>query len=55
MINILNKFNMLPDMLLCTLDITSLYTDIPQNEGIQSTNDYLAIHRHTNALPHKAI
>ena len=36
LINILNKFNMPPGMLLCTLDITSLYTNIPHNEGIQS-------------------
>ena len=54
MINILNKFNMLPDMLLCTLDITSLYTNIPHNEGIQCIKEFLAIHRHTNALPHNS-
>ena len=36
MINILKPFNMPPDMLLCTLDITSLYTNIPHDEGIQS-------------------
>ena len=52
MINILNQFNMLQDMLLCTLDITSLYTNIPHNEGIQSIKEFLAIHRHTNVLPH---
>ena len=52
MINIFNKFNMLPDMLLCTLDITSLYTNIPHNEGIQSIKEFLAIYRHTDALPH---
>ena len=52
LINILNKFNMPPDMLLCTQDITSLYTNIPHNEGIQSINELLAIHRHTNTLPH---
>ena len=39
-INILNKFNMLPDMILCTLDITSLYTNIPHNEGIQSIKEF---------------
>ena len=54
MINILNKLNMLPDMLLCTLDITSLYTKIPHNEGIQSIKEFLAIHRHTIALPHNS-
>ena len=54
LINILNKFNMLPGMLLCTLDITSLYTNIPHNEGIQSIKEWLAIHRHTNTLPHNS-
>ena len=34
MINIFNKFNMLPDMLLCTLNITSFYTNIPHDKGI---------------------
>ena len=48
LINILNKFIMPPGMLLCTLDITSLYTNIPHNEGIQSTKESLAIHRHTS-------
>ena len=50
MINILNMFNMSPDMLLCTLDITSLYTNIPHREGIQSIKEFLAIYRHTNTL-----
>ena len=54
MINILNKFNMLPDMILCTLDITSLHTNIPHNEGIQSIKEFLAIYRHTNDLPHNS-
>ena len=51
MINILNKFNMSPDMISCTLDITSLYTIIPHNEGIQSIKKFLAIYRHTNTVP----
>ena len=54
MINILNKFNMSPDMLLCTLDIASLYTIIPHNEGIQSIKEFLAIYRHTNTLPYNS-
>ena len=54
MINILNKLNMLPDMILCTLDIISLYTNIPHNEGIQSIKEFLAIYRHTNVLPHNS-
>ena len=44
LINILNKFIVQPGMLLCTLDITSLYTNIPHNEGIQSIKEMLAIH-----------
>ena len=41
-------------MLLCTLDITSLYTNIPLNEGIQSIKEILAIHRTPNTLPHNS-
>ena len=40
MINILNKFSMLPDMILHTLDITRLYINIPHNEGIQSIEEF---------------
>ena len=47
LINILNGFTVQPGMLLCTLDITSLYTNIPHNEGIQSTKEMLAIHKTT--------
>ena len=54
MINILNNFNISPDMLFCTLDITSLYTNIPHNEGTQAIKEFLAIHRDTNALPHNS-
>ena len=54
MINILNNFKLLPGMLLCTLDITSLYTNIPHNEGTQAIKEFLAIHRDTNALPHNS-
>ena len=39
---------MQPEMLLCTLDITSLYTNIPHNEGIQSIKEILAIYRTPN-------
>ena len=45
---------MQPGMLLCTLDITSLYTNIPHNEGIQSIKEILAIHRTPNNLPHNS-
>ena len=38
-------------MLLCSQDITSLYTNIPHNEGIQSIKEMLAIHKPCNSLP----
>ena len=41
-------------MLLCTLDVTSLYINIPHNEGIQSIKEILAIHRLLNDLPHNS-
>ena len=41
-------------MLICTLDITSLYTNIPHNEGTQAIKEFLAIHRDTNTLPHNS-
>ena len=41
-------------MLLCTLDITSLYTNIPNMESIQSTKEMLAIHKPPDTLPHNS-
>ena len=38
-------------MPLYTLDITSLYTNIPHNEGIQSIKEMLAIHKPPDSLP----
>ena len=52
LINILSDFIMQPGMLLCTLHITSLYTNIPHNEGIQTIKEMLAIHKLPNSLPH---
>ena len=54
MINILKDFQIIPNMLLCTLDITSLYTNIPHSEGVQAIKELLAIHRDINALPHNS-
>ena len=45
---------MQPGMPLCTLDITSLYINIPHNEGIQSIKEILTIHRTPNNLPHNS-
>ena len=41
-------------MLLCTLDITGLYTNIHHNEGIQSTKEMLAIYKPPDSLPHNS-
>ena len=54
MINILQDHKPIPNMLLCTLDITSLYTNIPHYEGVQAIKELLAIHRDINALPHNS-
>ena len=51
LINILNKCTVQQGMLLCMLDITSLYTNIPHNEGIQSIKEMLAIHKPPDSLP----
>ena len=52
LINMQNELALQPGMLLCTLDITSLYTNIPHNEGIEVIKEILAIHRPPNDLPH---
>ena len=54
MINILQHQKPIPNMLLCTLDITSLYTNIPHHEGVLAIKELLAIHRDINALPHNS-
>ena len=51
LINILKDFTIQPGILLCTLDVTSLYTNIPHLEGIQSTKEMLAIHKPPDTLP----
>ena len=45
---------MQPGMLLCTLDIPSLFTNIPHNEGIQSIKEMLVIHKTPNSVPHNS-
>ena len=54
MIKILQNFKITPNMLLCTLDITSLYTNIPHDEGIQAIKELLAIDRDIQALPNNS-
>ena len=41
-------------MLLCTFDITSLYTNIPHNEGTESIKKMLVIHKPSDSLPHNS-
>ena len=54
LINILKDFTIQPGILLCTLDVTSLYTNIPHLEGIQSIKEMLAIHKPPDTLPHNS-
>ena len=54
LINILSGFTVQPSMLLCTLDITSLYTNIPHNEATESIKRMLAIHKPPVSLPHNS-
>ena len=52
LINIPNELNVQPMILLCDLDVTNLYTNIPSNEGIQTIKEMLAVHRYPHDLPH---
>ena len=54
LINILKDFTIQPGILLCTLDVTSLYTNIPHLEGIQCTKEMLAIYKPPDTLPHNS-
>ena len=51
LISTLNVLTIQPRILLCNLDITSLYTNIPHNEVIHAIKEMLAIHRPPNDLP----
>ena len=42
---ILENINLLKDTILCTLDVTSLYTNIPNNEGIEAVRLLLSRNR----------
>ena len=42
---ILDNIELPKDVILCTLDVTSLYTNIPNDEGIAAVRSALAIHR----------
>ena len=54
LINILNEPSVQSGTLLCTLDVTGLYTNLPHNECIQDIKEMLAIHRPLHCLPHSS-
>jgi peptide-methionine (R)-S-oxide reductase len=51
----INKIEALPPLpegaLLCTVDVTSLYTNIPNEEGIQACKNILELHRDNSEKP----
>ena len=54
LINTLNELGEPPDVFLCILDATILYTNIPHNECISVTKEMLAIHRQPLDLPYSS-
>ena len=55
MINILKDIRNLPcDVIMCTFDASSLYTNIPLSKGIQTINELLAVHRGPTAHSHSS-
>jgi len=51
-LNILSTYkNLPPDTLIVTLDVGSLYTNIPNDEGIQAVNTFLKENRNENEYP----
>ena len=50
----LKDFTVQSGILLCNLDITRLYTNIPHLEGMQSIKEMLAIHKPPDTLPHNS-
>ena len=54
LIKILNELTLQPGMLLCTLDVRSLYTSTPHDKGTQAIKEILVIHRSPSDLPHNS-
>ena len=52
LVNIVNHFSVQQGILLCTLDVTNIYTNIPHNKGIQAIKEMLAVHRPPYDLPY---
>ena len=44
-----------PGTVLVTLDVTSLYTNIPHIEGVKAVSEFLSVHRDSTLLPHNNI
>ena len=51
LINLIRNLRIPKDSILATLDVTSLYTNIPNDEGIEAIGGYLSIHRHYSLNP----
>ena len=51
LINLIRNLRIPKDSILATLDVTSLYTNIPNNQGIEAVGDYLSRHRHYSLNP----
>ena len=54
LINTLYELSVQPGILLCFLDVTSLYTNIPHNEGIETIKEMMAINRSPHDPPHSS-
>ena len=50
LINLIRNLRIPKDSILATLDVTSLYTNISNNEGIEAVGGYLSRHRHYSSL-----
>ena len=53
-INQVERVPIRPDTILVTLDVSSLYTNIPHGEGLRAVAEFLAIHRSPMELPSNA-
>ena len=51
LINLIRDLRIPKDSILATLDVTSLYTNIPNDEGIEAVGRYLSIYRHYSLNP----
>ena len=51
LINLIHNVRIPKDSILATLDVTSLYTNIPNDEGIEAIGGYLSRHCHYSLNP----